>query len=216
MQPNDRPKFLTTLTGIADYYGKELSTGTIGLYWEGLRQYDIEAVERALWAHTQNPDSGQFMPKIADVTRVLQGRTEDQAQLAWSKVDGAVRQIGIWADVAFDDPIVHRVLADMGGWVRMCQHDDEKWPFVGKEFVTRYRGFKIAGTTPAYPRYFLGTASTHNTAEGLAKPCVRLVGNPEVTRQVIAGGLAPGAPLIDGFSQQLQSGRTALRVAGHA
>lgn len=213
MQPSDRKQFLTLLTGIADYYGKELSTGVIGLYWEGLRQYDIEAVERALWAHTQNPDSGQFMPKIADVTKVLQGRTEDQAQLAWSKVDGAVRQIGIWADVAFDDPILHRVLADMGGWVRINQADEEKWPFIAKEFVTRYRGFKIAGAAPAYPRYFLGTASTHNTAEGLAKPCVRLVGNPEVARQVIAGGLAPGAPLLDGFNQQLASARPALRVA---
>lgn len=216
MQPSDRKKFLTLLTGIADYYGRELSTGTIGLYWEGLRQYDIEAVERALWAHTQNPDSGQFMPKIADVTKVLQGRTEDQAQLAWSKVDGAVRQIGIWADVAFDDPIVHRVLADMGGWVRINQSDEEKWPFVAKEFITRYRGFKISGSAPAYPRYFLGTASTHNTAEGLAAACVRLVGNPEVARLVIAGGLAPGAPLIDGYSQQLPGGRPALRVPGNA
>ncbi len=198
MQPKDRPKFLTILTGIADYYGKELSTGVIGLYWEGLRQYDIEAVERALWQHTQNPDSGQFMPKIADVTKVLQGRTEDQAQVAWSKVDRAVRHIGGWADVAFDDAIVHRVLADMGGWVQICSHNDENWPFVAKEFITRYRGFKIVGDKPDYPRYLLGSASVHNTAEGLAKPCVRLVGNEDLARRVIAGGMAPGVPLLDG------------------
>lgn len=198
MQPDDRKKFVTLITGIADYYAKELSVTTISLYWEGLKHYDLPAIERALWAHTQNPDSGQFMPKIADVTKVLQGRTEDQAQLAWSKVDGAVRQIGIWADVAFDDPIVHRVLADMGGWVRICSSDDEKWPFVAKEFITRYRGFKIAGQLPAYPKYFLGTASTHNTAEQLAKPSVRLVGNADLALQVIAGGLPPGAPLLDG------------------
>ncbi|MBD8531547.1 MULTISPECIES: DUF6475 domain-containing protein [unclassified Massilia] len=198
MQPNDRPRFLTLLTGIADYYSKEISTGTIGLYWEGLRQYDVEAVERALWQHTQNPDSGQFMPKIADVTRVLQGRTEDQAQLAWSKVDRAVRQVGIWTDVAFDDPIIHRVLLDMGGWVRTCSHDDDGWPFVAKEFINRYRGFRISGQIPEYPRYLLGTASTHNTAEGLAKPCVRLIGNAEVARQVIASGRALETPLLGG------------------
>ena len=209
MQPNDRPRFLTLLTGIADYYSKEISTGTIGLYWEGLRQYDIEAIERALWAHTQNPDNGQFMPKIADVTRVLQGRTEDQAQLAWSKVDGAVRQVGIWSDVAFDDAIIHRVLADMGGWVRICLFEDDGWPFVAKEFITRYRGFRIAGQTPEYPRYLLGTASTHNTAEGLAKPCVRLVGNAEVARQVIGGGQAPGAQLLGTAPKPIPLGRAA-------
>jgi hypothetical protein len=198
MQPNDKKRFVTLLTGIADYYGKELSTGTIGLYWEGLRQYDIEAIERALWQHTQNPDSGQFMPKIADVTKVLQGRTEDQAQIAWSKVDGAVRRIGVWADVAFDDPIIHRVLHDMGGWVRINSFEDENWPFVAKEFITRYRGFKISGQVPEYPRYLLGTASTHNTAEGLAKPSVRLVGNQAAVLKVISLGKPLGALLIDG------------------
>lgn len=196
MQPNDKKRFVTLLTGIADYYSKELSSGVIGLYWEGLRQYNIEAIEHALWQHTQNPDSGQFMPKIADVTKVLQGRTEDQAQLAWSKVDGAVRQIGVWADVAFDDPVIHRVLADMGGWIQICSHDDEKWPFVSKEFITRYRGFKIAGAMPDYPRYLIGTATTHNQAQQLAKPCVRLIGNAALARQVIEGGQAAVPPQI--------------------
>ncbi len=198
MQPNDRKNFVTLITGIADYYSKELSMTSIGLYWEGLKQYDYPAIERALWQHTQNPDSGQFMPKIADVTKVLQGRTEDQAQLAWSKVDGAVRRIGIWADVAFDDPIIHRVLHDMGGWVQINSRDEDGWPFVAKEFITRYRGFRISGQVPEYPKYLLGTASTHNAAEGLAKPCVRLVGNQAAANQVISLGRPIGATLLDG------------------
>lgn len=196
MQPNDRRNFVTLITGIADYYGKELSVTSIGLYWEGLRQYDLPAIERALWQHTQNPDSGQFMPKIADVTKVLQGRTEDQAQVAWSKVDRAVRQVGIYADVAFDDPIIHRVLADMGGWVPICSHDDDGWPFVAKEFITRYRGFRIAGVTPDYPRYLLGAATTHNQSKQLMAPSVRLLGNVEIARQVIEAGLPVVPPQI--------------------
>lgn len=198
MQPSDRKNFVTLITGIADYYSKELSMTSIGLYWEGLKHYDYPAIERALWQHTQNPDSGQFMPKIADVTKVLQGRTEDQAQLAWSKVDGAVRRIGVWADVAFDDPIIHRVLHDMGGWVRINSFEDENWPFVAKEFVTRYRGFRISGQVPEYPKYLLGTASTYNTVEGLAKPYVRMVGNQAAVLQVINGGRPLGALLLDG------------------
>jgi hypothetical protein len=196
MQLEDEEKFVTLITGIADYYRFELSMTSIGLYWEGLRQYDYKAIERALWQHVQNPDSGQFMPKIADVTKVLQGRTEDQAQLAWSKAEGAVRQIGPWADVAFDDPVIHRVLADMGGWVRVCSHEDQNWPFVAKEFITRYRGFKIAGAVPDYPRYLLGAATTHNQAKQLGGPCVRLVGNAALARQVIEGGQAAVPPKI--------------------
>lgn len=87
MRDDDKVCFAELLTGIADYYGRELSNAAIGLYWRGWEQYDIADVERALWQHTQNPDAGQFMPKIADVTRVLQGRTQDQAAYAWSKVE---------------------------------------------------------------------------------------------------------------------------------
>src|ERR1700722_10096887 len=99
MQSTDKKRFATLLAGIADYYGKELSNGVIALYWQGLQAYDIEAVEKALWEHTQNPDAGQFMPKIADITRTMQGRTQDQAAIAWAKVDAAVRRIGSYADV---------------------------------------------------------------------------------------------------------------------
>jgi hypothetical protein len=209
MQPNDRKNFVTLITGIADYYAKELSMTAISLYWEGLKQYDLQAIERALWQHTQSPDCGQFMPKIADVTKVLQGRTEDQAQLAWSKVDTAVCQVGIYTDVAFDDPIIHRVLADMGGWVRMCSHDDDGWPFVAKEFITRYRGFRISGQIPDYPRYLLGSASTHNTAGGHGKPCVRMLGNVDLARQVIEGGQAVMPILIPNARPPQLPGSTA-------
>ena len=88
----DFDKFLSTLTIIADYCTKTLSEGVQMLYWRGLQKYDLAAVEKALWDHLGNPDTGHLMPKIADVVRYLQGRTVDQAAIAWSKVDAAVRQ----------------------------------------------------------------------------------------------------------------------------
>ena len=140
MQSTDKKRFATLLTGIADYYGKELSNGVIALYWQGLQHIDIEAVEKALWEHTQNPDAGQYMPKIADVVRALQGRTQDQASLAWAKVDAAVRRVGSYADVVFDDPLIHRVVAEMGGWIWFGKQTDKEWPFIAQRFETIYRG----------------------------------------------------------------------------
>jgi len=87
----DFDKFLALLTIIADYQPKTLSEGVQMLYWRGLQKYDFAAVEKALWDHVGNPDNGHHMPKIADVVRHLQGRTVDQAAIAWSKVDAAVR-----------------------------------------------------------------------------------------------------------------------------
>lgn len=184
----DFKRFLTVLTGIADYYGKELSEGVITLYWQGLAQYDIQAVEKALWEHTQNPDNGQFMPKIADVTRNLQGRTVDQASVALSKVEKAVRQVGPYQDVAFDDPIIHRVIEDMGGWVKFGTYTEEEWQFVGNQFRTRYQGFKMRGEIPEYMPLLTGIANASNRSEGHRLNPPVLIGNQEKAMQVISGG----------------------------
>jgi len=82
------------------------------------------------------------MPKVADVIKMLQGSTQDSALTAWAKVDKAVRSIGTQMSVAFDDPLIHKVIQDMGGWLGLGQRQEAEWPFVAKEFETRYRGFK--------------------------------------------------------------------------
>jgi hypothetical protein len=188
MLPNDKKRFVTLLTGIADYYAKEISIGVIGLYWEGLRQYDIEAVEKALWQHTQNPDSGQWMPKIADVTKMLIGRTADQAAIAWTKVDTAVRRVGSYADVVFDDSIIHRVLVDMGGWLSLAMKTEDEWPFIARDFENRYRGYKMRGEVPDYLPVLIGLANAHNGKEGMQRLPPVLVGDQELARRVMAGG----------------------------
>lgn len=192
---SDYPRFLTVLTGVADYYGKELSEGVISLYWQGLQQYDIEAVEKAMWDHTQNPDNGQFMPKIADLTRAMQGRTQDQAAIAWSKVDAAVRRVGSYQDVVFDDPIIHRVITDMGGWIWFGNQIEDEWPFIAKNFENRYRGYKLRGETPEYQPVLIGMANAQNQQQGFRGNPPILIGNQRAANQVMAGGTA--GPLLE-------------------
>lgn len=188
MKTEDKPKFLKLMTGIADYYGKALSTSVIGLYWEGLKHYDLVAVERALWEHTQNPDTGQYMPKNADVTRVLQGRTQDQASLAWSKVDGAIRKVGTYRDVAFDDATIHRVIADMGGWIGFGNRTEDEWPFVAREFENRYRGYRIRAERPEYPPLLIGIANAQNNHAGHVGQEPIFIGDAGAAKQVYLGG----------------------------
>ncbi len=205
MDDSQKKRFLTLLTGISDYYGKEMSAGVVGLYWQGLRQYDMDSVEKALWAHTQHPDTGMWMPKIADVTKMLQGRTVDQAATAWSKVDGAVRRIGNYADVVFDDAIIHRTLADMGGWIALGTKTEDDWPFIAREFENRYRGYRMRGETPEYPPILIGMSNAHNGKEGLARMAPVLIGD-----QLLAAGVMAG-----GTTQPLVSMRTAGILVPH-
>ena len=176
--PDERKRFAALLTGISDYYRREISTMAIKIYWEGLRQYDYEAIEKAMWLHTQSPDeAGRWMPQISDLTKMMVGRTSDQASLAWSKVNRAVHQIGPHVDVVFDDPLIHRVIDDMGGWVPLGSKEEKEWPFVAKEFENRYRSYRMSGQTPECPRILIGIANGSNAASGREKLGARLIGD---------------------------------------
>lgn len=190
-------RFATLITGLADYYKQEISRAVLGLYWEGMRQYDYAAIEKACWAHTQNPDTGMWMPKVADIVKMLAGRTDDQAKIAWAKVDRAVRTVGIYQDVAFDDGLIHRVIADMGGWVALNGKSEDEWPFVAKEFETRYRGFRMRGNMPEYPGHLVGMASSQNACAGIQhKADIMLIGERQAAIAVIKSGSKHSGPAL--------------------
>lgn len=186
----EKRRFAGLMTGLADYYDKEVSKSTMALYWEGLKQYDYAAIEKAAWAHTQSPDeNGRWMPKISDLTKVLQGSTKDQASIAWSKVDRAVRTIGQNFDVAFDDALIHRVIQDMGGWIGLSNKSDDDWPFVAKEFENRYRGYKMRDEVPEYPNKMIGVGTASAQQMGF-KPTqgTVLIGDEQKAIEVIKNG----------------------------
>lgn len=83
----EKRRFAALLTALSDYYKSEISKGVMGLYWEGLRQYDYEAIEKAAWAHTQMPgDAGHWMPKISDLTKILAPNAWLAADEVWARM----------------------------------------------------------------------------------------------------------------------------------
>lgn len=197
MQQTEFDAFSDMLQAVAEYCGKPLSPGVVAIYWQGLKDLDLSAVRHALNAHVQNPDTGQFMPKIADVRRMLGGTTQDSALRAWAKIDKAARQIGPYASVAFDDALIHRVLHDMGGWIGLGAKSEDEWPFVAKEFENRYRGYAMRNERPAYPPVLVGVAEADNVRRGLPSDPPRLIGDAAKAEAVMQGGT--DSPLI-GFA----------------
>ena len=188
MTQDDFEKFEDLLSGVGEIYGKTLSEFALSLWWGALKNYDLAAIRNALHRHVVNPDNGQFMPKPADVVRMIGGTSTDSAMIAWTKVDKAVRQVGTWQDVVFDDPLIHRVIDDMGGWIEFGKKTEDEWPFVAKEFETRYRGYASRGITPEYKGVLTGIANANNSRHGFdcGKPV--LIGDPEKARRVIQMG----------------------------
>ena len=185
MTPSDMPKFAQLMYGLSEYYGKKLSDQVIDLYWRSLLVHDYADVNAAATRHMADPDNGQFMPKVADFKRHIGGSKQTQAMIAWTKVDKAVRQVGPWKSVCFDDPIINRVLLDMGGWISMCDTPSEKdLEFKMHEFGKRYQGYVLQGGASEYPKQLNGHVSATNAKNGHGEPEAILLGNPRKAKLV--------------------------------
>lgn len=206
-------RFAKALSALAEYYGRELSEGVIALYWQGLQQYPIDEIEAAIGRHLQNPDSGQWMPKIADIVRAIDGTTQSAAALAWAKVMRAVGAVGQWESVGFDDPVIHLTIDDLGGWPKLCQTTESELPFLQKRFETTYRAYRSRGADlPPHPRYLAGVSEMQNAAEGYRADPPRLVGDLEQAQLVYRGGSdAPRLPVHVGV---IGPATAALRLVG--
>lgn len=187
MTPQDHEMFAKMLIAVGELYSKEVTPTMISLYFKSLAEYDIKDIGRAFNLHVKNPDNGQFFPKPADIVRMLEGNTENQGMLAWVKVRDAVGRAGPWRTVAFDDPIIHLVIVDMGGWPKLCDMGADDEPFIAKEFEKRYRSYRAQGRPSVFPRSLHGLADKANSGKYAPQP-VLLIGDHNAASNVLALG----------------------------
>ena len=175
MNNNEKKQFSELLQSVMDYYKQDVSPFVAGIFWEALKDFDYEQVAAALRKHAMNPDNGQFAPKIADIVKQLSGTTTDKAKIAWGKVYAAMEQIGAYQDVCFDDGIIHLVIEDMGGWVKICRTEQKDLGYVQHQFCEAYRAYTGRGNVN-YPSYLAGV---NGTGENIAQLARRGIKPPE-------------------------------------
>lgn len=168
MEQADIPRFTELLSSVYAFYRQDFSPFAGRVWIEAMKPFDYAAVSGAMNRHVINPDVGQFLPKPADIVKMLQGSTQDSALVAWTAVDRKVRTSGPYGAPTFDDPIIACVIGDMGGWVDFNTKTEDEWPFIRNEFVNRYRGYKMRNDFPREAPRLTGIAEHHNRLEGYA------------------------------------------------
>lgn len=154
-QKHDLLEFTATLVGIGVVYDKETSEQLIDIYWQALQRFELHEVKKAVEQHINNPDSGQYFPKPADLIKLIIGSSKQQALQAWSKVYKAILAIGAYQSVVFDDYLIHAIVSDMGGWVNLCLTSLKDLSFKAQEFQKRY--MMLLNKAPiSYPKYCCG------------------------------------------------------------
>lgn len=179
MKPDDLPAFSAMLTDVLKYYRQPPTDFLLEVWWTGMQRFDLGAVRRALNAHIADPERGMYAPKVADVVRQLAGTSSDRAALAWGKVMDAMRRVGAWQDVLFDDPVIHAVVEDMGGWPKVARTENADLSYAQHRFVETYRSLSERGVE-GYPRVLAGARDSDVEYErkGLPVPSPVLVGDP--------------------------------------
>lgn len=190
MEQSERREFASLMTNVLAYYGREVTPFLIDTYWAGLSSFDFDAVKRAMNVHAADPDRGQFAPRIADITRLLEGSTATQGMMAWTTVERALRTVGAYQSVVFDDPLIMAVIEDMGGWTPLCQGEAEELPFRAKDFERRYSAYRARREVPQYPSRLVGIIEADNRMAGFRIPPPVLIGDPDKARQVMESGRA--------------------------
>ncbi len=191
MTSADRKGFADLLAGVYAMYGKELSPAVLEIWWRALEGFEARVVADAFGRHAMNPDGGQFLPKPADIVKMVSGSSLDSAMQAVTKLEEAMARVGSMMTVVFDDPLIHVVVDEMGGWIALCGCSLKDWQFRRTEFLNRYRGYKVRRETPPWRPQLTGLADGHNASKGLkvSEENVRLIGDKQAALAVRAHGL---------------------------
>jgi hypothetical protein len=187
MRTDDAQALSDMLTDCYATYLRDFSPQMLVVWFDALRDYQLEDISRALSLHVRNPDGGQHPPKPADVIRHMQGGGGVRALAAWTTVERAIRTVGHWWSVCFDDPIIHRCIDDMGGWTKLALINDVKeLPFRGNEFQKLYQGALLAGGVGSnYAPYLIGASESHNSLNNYGVNHLRLIGDEARCRAVM-------------------------------
>lgn len=191
MTEHDRPAFYALMTGLFEMYGKRASPELLEIYFGALTAYELPDLQRAANHHALDPDAGQFMPKPADFVRHIAGSKATRAMRGWTAFDRAVREVGPYQSVCFDDPIIHVVVQDMGGWLALCDtKTEDDLRFRRHEFEKRYQGYALQGGVSEYPARLIGLSEADCNRLGKPAPAPKLIGNPEAAKRVLLTGSA--------------------------
>jgi hypothetical protein len=187
MDTSDKRQFYALLKDVHSFYRQDMTTFAATVWWEAMQPFSFEQVSKGFSAHAADPKHGTFLPKPADLVRILQGTHEDRSLMAWGKALEAMQRVGAYTSVVFDDPAIHAVVQDLGGWPKLCRSEHAELQFVQKRFCDAHAAYTRRGSFE-FPRQLSGVCEIENSAAGRRTQPPVLVGDQTQARRVLELG----------------------------
>jgi hypothetical protein len=168
MTNTDKAKFAQLMEVLRKIFApKEEPTPLLTeIYFRALSGAPIEAVESAITTIISTRKYST-LPKPAEILELIGGNKDDLAAIAWITVQDAIKTIGGYQSVAFEDATIHAVIDSMGGWVALCETSSDEIVWKQKEFERLYK--VLAGRATARP-VLPGRNEIENVSNGFEAP----------------------------------------------
>lgn len=142
MMQQDLPRFASSLMAMATVFDKAVTPQITEIYFRALDKFTADEVEQGI---SKACSTLKFFPKPVELIECItggSGNLADRAMIEACRVLEAVKSIGTYSTVCFDDPITQAVIVQQfGGWAKFSEmrEENEKW-FV-KDFSAGYQAF---------------------------------------------------------------------------
>lgn len=199
MTNQDMPRFISAMTAMSVVFKEPLSQPLVETYFRVLSGFDADQVDAGI---SKAISTLKFWPKPVELVECISGgglRLEDKAQVEACRVLEAIKSIGTYSSVAFDDAVTQAVIVQQfGGWAKFSEMRavDEKW-FV-KDFAAAYQAFARANVK--HYGALSGVASCQNALTGRPhdeKPVY--IGDVEKAKAIHAQGKLNALPDGEGL-----------------
>ena len=87
-----------------------------------------------------------------------------KAEIAWQRVESAIRRVGSYTSITFNDPAIHGAIDMLGGWVHIAEQTYDQLADTKEKFLRIYSD--IQANSRPYPSILLGRHDRQNTASG--------------------------------------------------
>lgn len=176
MQQHEAKPFQALLTQVMALYRQDVTPFLVDVWWQACSPFEFDAIRKAMTAHATDPDRGQWSPKPADIVRLLAGTQADRSLMAWGKVYDAMRHVGAYGSVAFDDPAIAPAIVDIGGWVAICRSDADELPHLQRRFCASHAAYTRSPPVQAIG-YLMGEHEAINSTRGHRSKPPTLIGD---------------------------------------
>lgn len=164
MNQGDGQRFGMEILKLSEAFNAPVSEARASVFFESLADLSIERVVEACRRARQTLE---FFPSPGKLRALAEGVPQDHAEVAWIRFLTAVRHVGSYQSVDFDDEVLHETIRALwGGWATVAESftmDEE--PYRHAEFLKTYRALASRDLGVATP--LLGRLAIENGARGL-------------------------------------------------